>query len=200
VAGSERGSARVEGLSSHVRQEAPGELEDVRTLLNTWLIPNDTREPTDRLADYAARYGLTGIEALSVGRLRDALRVIVERHPASDALLSGWIEEAQLRLVVRDRELVTDHADGLAAGIVATVVDAIAAGRFDRLKACPDCHWVFYDNTRNATKRWCLMTAGGGPNGRSCGTIAKVRAYRQRRRAIQAPSGAHGAGQSQGSP
>jgi predicted RNA-binding Zn ribbon-like protein len=37
---------------------------------------------------------------------------------------------------------------------------------------------VFYDHTRNASKRWCLMNAGG-PNGRACGTIAKVRRYRQ---------------------
>jgi predicted RNA-binding Zn ribbon-like protein len=41
---------------------------------------------------------------------------------------------------------------------------------------------VFYDNTRNGGKRWCLMNAGG-PDGRACGTIAKVRRYRDRQAA-----------------
>ena len=43
-----------------------------------------------------------------------------------------------------------------------------------RLKACPDCRWVFYDNSRNGSKRWCGMYAGE-EGGRACGTIAKVK-------------------------
>ncbi|WP_429448818.1 CGNR zinc finger domain-containing protein [Paraburkholderia sp. 40] len=35
------------------------------------------------------------------------------------------------------------------------------------------------DHTRNGSKRWCSMTKGG-PDGRACGTIAKVAAYRAR--------------------
>jgi predicted RNA-binding Zn ribbon-like protein len=68
---------------------------------------------------------------------------------------------------------------GELAPILAIVLTAMTDQTWHRLKACPDCRWVFYDNTRNASKRWCLMTAGG-PNGRSCGSIAKVRAYRER--------------------
>jgi len=64
--------------------------------------------------------------------------------------------------------------------ILVAVVAAIAAGTWPRLKVCPDCRWAFFDHTRNASKRWCLMTAGGS-DGRSCGSIAKVRRYRQRR-------------------
>lgn len=34
-------------------QVAPGALEQVRALLNSWLIPNDTRVATDRFDDLA---------------------------------------------------------------------------------------------------------------------------------------------------
>ncbi|MGI4859348.1 MAG: CGNR zinc finger domain-containing protein [Janthinobacterium lividum] len=57
--------------------------------------------------------------------------------------------------------------------------------QWPRLKTCADCRWAFYDHTRNRSKRWCGMTKGG-PDGRACGTIAKVGAYRARQLAKQA--------------
>lgn len=162
------------------RQDAPGELERVRELLNTWLIPNDTRVPTDRFSAFVAGRGLDSVEAARLRRLRDDLRAVVERDPTSDARLNRWLDEARITWVVRERRLALESRGGLADGLVATVVEAIADDEFERLKACPDCHWVFYDHTRNGSKRWCLMTAGG-PTGRSCGTIAKVRRFRARK-------------------
>jgi predicted RNA-binding Zn ribbon-like protein len=38
---------------------------------------------------------------------------------------------------------------------------------------------VFYDHSRNGRRTWCAMYAGT-PDGRACGTIAKVRTYRRR--------------------
>ena len=84
--------------------------------------------------------------------------------------------------------IVYRHDVGPAGDFLAAVLAAVGAGTWKRLKACPDCHWVFYDNTRNGSKRWCLMYAGG-PDGRACGTIAKVRRYRTRQ-AAAAESGA----------
>ena len=45
-----------------------------------------------------------------------------------------------------------------------------------RLKICPNhgCRWVFYDETRGNTRRWC--------DDRSCGNRDKVRRLRERRR------------------
>jgi predicted RNA-binding Zn ribbon-like protein len=65
--------------------------------------------------------------------------------------------------------------------MVTAVAQAVASGEWLRLKTCPDCQWAFYDHTRNGSKRWCGMTKGG-PDGRACGTIAKVSAYRERAR------------------
>jgi predicted RNA-binding Zn ribbon-like protein len=158
------------------QQQAPGSLERVRELLNSWLIPNDTREPTDRFDDHAPE--LAPAEREAVRRLRDDLRAVVEREPDSDERLNAWMRELDFRVEVHGGELTFEHREGPAGELLAIVVEAIAGRRWDRLKACPDCHWVFYDHTRNASKRWCLMSAGG-PDGRSCGTIAKVRRYRQ---------------------
>ena len=151
-------------------QEAPGQLESVRELLNTWLIPNDTRVPTDRLA--------AGTPA-ATRALRDDLRSVVEREAEVDEVLSEWIVRLRVTPVVSGGAVRFRGRPG-AGDVLAIVLEAVTRGEWDRLKACPDCRWVFYDNTRNASKRWCLMNAGG-PDGRSCGSIAKVRRHRSRK-------------------
>jgi CGNR zinc finger len=167
-------------------QAAPGALEQVRELLNTWLIPNDTREPADRFAEYASARRLPPADQADLRRLRDDLRAAVERDPSAEGRLNAWINELDLGVTVHQRELTYRHRGGRAGDLLAAVLDAITQRQWDRLKACPDCHWVFYDHTRNASKRWCLMNAGG-PDGRACGTIAKVRRHRQKRAAETEP-------------
>jgi hypothetical protein len=160
------------------RQAAPVELEPVRTLLNSWLIPNDSRQPTDRFGELARELRWRRGEATLARELRDDLRRAVEsREPGC---LNRWIGRINLRPVVEDGGIVYRHEAGPAGDYLAAVISAVGAGTWKRLKACPDCKWVFYDNTRNGSKRWCLMYAGG-PGGRACGTIAKVRRYRDRK-------------------
>jgi predicted RNA-binding Zn ribbon-like protein len=57
---------------------------------------------------------------------------------------------------------------------VASTHSLVRSGTWDRLKVCPDddCAWVFYDESRNRSRRWCSMNA--------CGNRHKVRAYRDR--------------------
>ncbi|WP_166347127.1 CGNR zinc finger domain-containing protein [Phytoactinopolyspora limicola] len=162
-------------------QAAPDRLEAVRELLNTWLIPNDTRTPEDRFDAYATQQHLAPPERDQIRRLRDELRIAVERPDDAPGILNGWIERLDVRPAVGPDGIGYQHRAGTVGQLVVACLDAVAAGRWRRLKACPDCRWVFYDHTRNAGKRWCLMTAGG-PGGRSCGSIAKVRAHRRRTR------------------
>jgi predicted RNA-binding Zn ribbon-like protein len=163
-------------------QIAPGGLEQVRELLNSWLIPNDSRLPDDRFEQLARERGWTGRDASLVRELRDDLRRQVERGQVRDDGLNRWIGRLAMRPAIVAGAVGYRHRGGPAGDTLAVVVAAIAAGTWPRLKACPDCRWVFYDNTRNASKRWCLMYAGG-PQGRACGTIAKVRRYRDRQAA-----------------
>jgi len=158
-------------------QAAPAGLEPVRTLLNSWLIPNDSRLPTDNFAVLARERHWKRDEAAQARELRDDLRHAVETGDA--APLNRWIGRTGIRPRVVGDAIVYRHDAGPAGDFLAAVLDAISAGTWKRVKACPDCRWVFYDNTRNGSKRWCLMYAGG-PEGRACGTIAKVRRYRAR--------------------
>ncbi len=169
-------------------QEAPPGLEPVRALLNSWLIPNDSRQPADVFGELASQQGWPPREAAVIRDLRDDLRRMTEAGAADAAALNGWIQRLDLRLAVAPgatpaghgaARIDYQHTRGAAGDILAAVVASIGAGTWTRLKACPDCRWVFYDNTRNGSKRWCLMYAGG-PEGRACGTIAKVRRYRDR--------------------
>jgi predicted RNA-binding Zn ribbon-like protein len=63
---------------------------------------------------------------------------------------------------------------GLAQVLAAVV--ALPADDWDRLKVCPadDCQSVFYDASRNRSRRWCSMEG--------CGNRSKVRSFRQRAR------------------
>ena len=160
---------------------APGGLESVRTLLNSWLIPNDTRIAEDRLDAYADEHRVAPSERAQLRQLRDDLRSVVDRSAVADVVFNRWIGRLDIRPHVATGTVGFRHAAGVCGEIIVTSLMALSSGEWARLKACPDCQWVFYDQSRNASKRWCLMTAGG-PDGRSCGSIAKVRAYRDRAR------------------
>jgi predicted RNA-binding Zn ribbon-like protein len=159
--------------STNDPQAAPGPLEQVRTLLNTWRLPNDTRVPVDDLVDDVAAAGLRA--------LRDDLRAVVEGTSDADRTLTAWIERLGVTVAVEGGALRFRHQAGPAGDVLTTVLDAVGGGTWSRLKACPDCRWAFYDNTRNGSKRWCLMEAAG-PGSRGCGNIAKVRRHRERSR------------------
>jgi CGNR zinc finger len=154
-------------------------------LLNSWLIPNDTRQPDDRFDELASRRRWAWPDASLMRERRDDLRHVVEDGGTAADGLTDWIGRLRMRPVITGGQISYRHGGGPTGDTFEIVMAAIAAGTWTRLKACPDCRWVFYDNTRNGSKRWCLMTAGG-PNGRGCGTIAKVRSYRDRQAAAQA--------------
>ncbi|WP_285775398.1 CGNR zinc finger domain-containing protein [Microtetraspora sp. NBRC 13810] len=175
---------------------APGGLEVVRAFLNTWEIPNDTRVPVDRLDALAAvparwEEALPGLPAPApesvddLRRLRAGLREQLGRtHPAG---LAAHLDRHPLVVTLgaappEPPVRLRPATPGTAGVLLAHAVGAIGDGLWHRLKACPDCRWVFYDTTRNAGRVWCAMTADG-PGRRGCGAIAKTRAHRARARA-----------------
>jgi len=53
-------------------------------------------------------------------------------------------------------------------------VELLTTGALDRIKGCGGCRFVFYDETKNRSRRWCSMD--------DCGTTEKIRRYVAARR------------------
>jgi hypothetical protein len=176
---------------------APGDLELVRRFLNTWRIANGGRGPADELGGLLGDRGTweRRFPGWSPGpeddedllrRLRADLRGLLGAPGGWTEVLNGWLSEYPLvaRVVEEDRggSVRYEPAAGgdFAGRILAAVAEGVREDGFSRLKACPDCRWVFYDKSRSRTRVWCGMYAGEG--GRACGTISKVRRYRRRQK------------------
>jgi predicted RNA-binding Zn ribbon-like protein len=175
---------------------APGRIEFVREFVNT----RDIEEGTDELEDAEAASAWLrskdlsdDAEALSekdrrrLVAVREALRALLlannagEPPPAEalDVLNEGSATASlSLRFEPEGAELVSagGGANAALAELLAIVHSSMRDGTWERLKACPaeDCHWAFYDRSRNRSATWCQMGA--------CGNRSKARAFRARRR------------------
>lgn len=160
---------------------APGRLALVERFVNAELTTPEA------FAGWLAEHGLAGSGAgwtrADVERaveLREGLRALllanngVAAEPAADV---GRDAPLGVRVGASGRLELEPLGTGIAAPLgrlLAIVVEAQAAGTWARLKACPaeDCHWAFYDASRNRSRTWCSM--------QGCGNRAKARAYRAR--------------------
>ena len=171
-----------------MNQNAPNELEYIREFLNTWRIPNDTREPIDLLQTkediklFMKEYFDEELPFHTIEELksfREDIRMVIEGEES----LQKWLDTYPFQVNVReDMKGITYEPmreENMYTKVLSIVLTAIQENLWGRLKACPDCRWVFYDHSRNGSKRWCGMYAGG-EGGRACGTIAKVKTTEQR--------------------
>jgi predicted RNA-binding Zn ribbon-like protein len=71
----------------------------------------------------------------------------------------------------------TDHQDlGRPLWpIVHAATELLTTGPLDRIKTCAGCRFIFVDESKNRSRRWCSME--------DCGTAAKIRRYTARRSA-----------------
>lgn len=178
-------------------QKAPGNLEIIRAFLNTWRIPHDTRIPTDSLqtveeVQYFQSTYFTGLSTPvnldMIIKLRLDIRSLL--GTANGTSINTWLVThpvaATLEFDGADTTSIkykpARGQDALCGELLAIVVESFAIKTWSRLKACPDCQWVFYDYSKNTSKVWCGMLAYG-PKGRACGSIAKVRHWRERQKA-----------------
>jgi predicted RNA-binding Zn ribbon-like protein len=65
----------------------------------------------------------------------------------------------------------------IQAEIAASMAQMMAEGELSRIRICdnPNCLWVYYDDTRNRSKRYC--------DDKLCGNLLKVRRFRARQKA-----------------
>jgi predicted RNA-binding Zn ribbon-like protein len=175
--------------------QAPGQLELVREFVNTLDLETGADELArpEALRSWLAERDLLPHEA-KVGRaalrraieLREALRGLLlanngapQERGAIEALNQA-IADATLsvRFDLQGRAGLAVRGSGpgaVVAPIAAIVYEAMVNGTWARLKACPadECHWAFYDHSKNRSGTWCDMAV--------CGNRAKVRTYRERR-------------------
>lgn len=174
----------------------PAELWLVESFLNSVDVESgeDDLDSLPRFRRWLAAHGResagrrAGEEDLTLARkVREVLRDEVRRHHPGVKTPAG--HHRRLNAVAGDiglRAAFTEEGDvilrpaatgvvGMLGEILATVVTAGTAGTWERLKLCSadDCQYVYFDASKNASRRWCSMAV--------CGNRSKTRAYRRRR-------------------
>ena len=168
-------------------------LRDFVNTLNIDAAVDALSEPA-RLVAWLAGHGLvpdgtpaTAADLAAATALREGLReAMAAHHEARDADLPDELEDALAALPLRVAftgtrpALVPLDPPGTAATglahVAAAIMDAAAAGSWQRLKVCVEdtCRWAFLDTSKNRSRAWCSMS--------TCGNRTKTRAYRARRR------------------
>jgi len=173
---------------------APGELELVRSFINTWDAEDDTEELGDPgalrewlaerdLLDRGAR--ITAADHRRALEVREALRALLMANAGLDLdpAAGRTLDEASVRARLAVRFDEHGHVrtapeapgiDGAIGRLLTLVAVAQDEGSWARLKAClaDDCQWAYYDRSRNRSAVWCDMA--------TCGNRQKVRSYRER--------------------
>lgn len=70
---------------------------------------------------------------------------------------------------------MTARLDSVLWPIGVAAIDLLTGPQLHRLKKCAGCPWVFLDQSKNLSRRWCAMN--------DCGTHEKIRRYVSRRAA-----------------
>ena len=161
---------------------APEPLRLVQLFLNTkdhehgrdWL-PN----PAEARAWLAERGFRATVDESDVSRLhsvRSALHrfLLGELDATARATLERETKRAPLRVAFDGATLVPLErgVDAFLGQLFAVVHDAVVDGTWQRLKGCRNCHWVFYDESKNRSATWCSMEL--------CGNRLKTKRYRRR--------------------
>jgi len=148
------------------------------------------------LSEFLTEHGLGKVDAKPADlrralEVREALRgvMLANNGGALDAaaidVLNGAATRAKVVAVFDDHaswriEPAARGVDRALGELLAAVFRSMSDGSWERVKACgnPDCHWAFYDGSKNHSGRWCDMA--------SCGNRMKARAFRERARAASA--------------
>ena len=156
-------------------QHTPTDALASRTEAQAWMRAHDLLMPRHLLSKEEYRKALA---------LRQALRAFIEaalaeRSQTSD--IGKGLEKAAAAFPL----LLTTAQNGLALsskganqlGRVLAGLNRLAeTAQLGRLKMCesPECHWIFFDRSKPANRRWCSSDR--------CGNRQKVRTYRERHR------------------
>jgi predicted RNA-binding Zn ribbon-like protein len=175
-------------------------LRDFETLLQ-WVehahvaTPQDCRVMREQAARQPERAAATFARALAVRELIWRIGgALADRREIAQALRDELVEAharslAFAEIKSRDEAFIWawDPSRDLEAAILGPItlsaLSLLMEKDLSRTKRCEgkECGWLFFDATKNKSRRWCEM--------RVCGNRAKVRAARQRKRILETPTG-----------
>ena len=115
-----------------------------------------------RLVDREARATKADLERAIT--LRESLReLLIARHEGREAGFESTIE-VSLKLGAGGAHFATagDDVQSALDLILARAAASQLTGSWNRLKACKECSWAFYDHSRNGAGSWCSMKVCGG--------------------------------------
>ena len=98
------------------------------------------------------------------------------QRAAGQAIASGKMTPAGDRFVW-DWRADASHLDQILWPIAHSAIELLAEGELQRVKVCAShgCGWLFYDGSKNGSRRWCSMEG--------CGSQDKMRRQYAKRRA-----------------
>ena len=177
------------------RDTAPGDLGLLQAFVNTVDLQDGPELLTDQeaLRGWLVAKGLLAEGApVEVGDLkhaiavREAMRSVIGRnsglavYPVALATLNEAATASKLRVRFGSGgkarlEPEAAGAVGAMGRLVATLYAAMQSEDWRRLKLCDadTCRWVFFDQSKNQSSRWCTMA--------SCGNRAKARRFRTKK-------------------
>lgn len=88
-------------------------------------------------------------------------------------------ELAAMKRGLELRFVRSDTLDRMLGPIVVSAVDLLTSERLSLLKRCEECDWLFLDESKNGTRRWCKTMCGN--RARSRERYARLRAAPARR-------------------
>ncbi|MGE5559626.1 MAG: CGNR zinc finger domain-containing protein [Chloroflexota bacterium] len=148
----------------------------VRRLLERWHLPVPTAISAKQIADLIELRDLLGqaVAAVDSGS---------ELAPDTARKLGNYLDGVPLhyRLDGTGRQLVATLVpelsgwSGVLGGIVLSFARFLAEHDPRRLRQCenPDCRYVFFDESKSGSRKWCCNT---------CASLVRVRRFRARQR------------------
>jgi predicted RNA-binding Zn ribbon-like protein len=106
------------------------------------------------------------------GEMVKQLNVYMDKGPVTRRIVWNSDDQAEISLLP-----LYSGWEQVMAEIAASFAEALLEKEPSRFRICdnPDCLWVYYDDTRNRSKRYC--------DDKACGNLMKVRRFRARKKA-----------------
>jgi predicted RNA-binding Zn ribbon-like protein len=159
---------------------------------NSVVLRSDAQRRIDRFADPAVmdafpaganRHGaertLFGALEPVAGDAREglvALREAIDRHFRAEVLGLGQpaLLADLLEAIAATLRRSGTRSQALDTATARSALRLLAQPQPERLKICPNCHWLFLDRSRNRSRAWCDMAV--------CGNRAKASRHYHRNR------------------